>query len=149
MLKDKIMSVKLPIAVAFVIGIIVGVPIGLALQPSNNTGRFTTTKQAGRMFDSRTGQTCLSSSVTYDDLTKVEQDMHHFAMMRDDLPPNFDYDPLLRPHSSSELLDALVSKFRNDVNYREFIGRYDALSNGITLIYHYNDMPYCSELLKR
>jgi hypothetical protein len=131
-----------------------------------------------KMFDNKTGQECNSEAVTYDSLDRIKRDMHSpvFDDQLDKLKKKCDIertwncfdsgnldaetdsiitstlaDSKPEPKSNGNLLDSIWPSRSTYPQYKEFYDRYDAViaSPDRPPVYHYNGMPYCSELAKK
>jgi hypothetical protein len=131
-----------------------------------------------KMFDNKTGQECNTEAVSYDSVDRIKRDMHSpvFNDQLDELKNKCDIertwncissvnldtttDSLItelltsskpEPKSNDHFWDSLVIDRSTYPQYKQFYDRYDAViaNPDRPPVYHYNGMPYCSELSKK
>ncbi|MGA2301050.1 MAG: hypothetical protein ABSG77_10210 [Candidatus Acidiferrum sp.] len=133
---------------------------------------------AWKMFDNKTGQECNTGAITYDSVDLIKREMHTavYTDQIDELKKKCETDPNFycfntveldrntdsiitktladsepEPKSNASIFDSLLAPRRNYPQYKEFYDRYDAViaNPDKPPVYHYNGMPYCSELSKK
>ena len=133
---------------------------------------------AWKMFDNKTGQECNTGAITYDSVDLIKREMHTavYTDQIDELKKKCETDPNFycfntveldrntdsiitktladsepEPKSNADPLDSLRLSRSNYQQYKEFYDRYDAViaNPDKPPVYHYNGMPYCSELSKK
>jgi len=174
--ENKVVIVVLGVAVAILLFMLVGKGMFQQLwtvSAGTSQPRFIHIQgsPAWKMFDNKTGQECNSEAVTYDSVDRIRSDIH--LKVHEDLfeearrKPTWPWDPAILPQvdiDTDRLVDTLVPKSGANPfdavfsmarsaypQYAEFYARYDAViaNPDKPPVYHYNGMPYCSELAKK
>jgi hypothetical protein len=123
---------------------------------------------AWKMFDNKTGQDCNTQTITYDSVDLIKGEMRlkvhrDFYEIEKKASLTYPFDNTLDTRVdkvTDELVDVAlqdmfpslrVEKQKDYPDYKEFYDRYGAViaNPDKPPVYHYNGMPYCSELSKK
>jgi hypothetical protein len=125
-------------------------PLLLAMAGCSSQPRFVHIQgmPPDRMFDNKTGQTCIISPIAHDSVETIDYDMRQFAIARGEEPHKLDFFVGYGYEGTQPVPPETSWTHLPRADYQKFYDRYNALMKNPNNppVYHYEGISYCKEL---